>query len=167
MKVDSSLTAVHDREYKTDVSTQSGSITGTFLLGTSARLETSSASINAEFTPYDSQAASKLETRSSSGFTRVEVLSAYKNGGKAFKGLRSEHVSAGSGGVEVRYPGEWEGKIDAAVSSGSISVRGDGVVVDEAGQYGGGHVRAHKGEGESRIEARAGSGSVRVRIGNS
>ena len=95
------------------------------------------------------------------------MYSAYKNGGKAFKGLRSEHVSAGSGAVDVRYPSEWEGKIDAAASSGSISVKGEGVVVDEAGKYGGGHVRAHKGESESRIEARSQSGSVRVSIGNS
>jgi DUF4097 and DUF4098 domain-containing protein YvlB len=97
----------------------------------------------------------------------VEVRSAYKNGGKAFKDLRSEHVSDGSGSLGLRYPGEWEGTIDAAASSGSISVKGNGVVVDEKEQYVGGHVRAHKGESDSSIEARSGSGSVRVSIGNS
>jgi hypothetical protein len=167
VKVASSLATVYDREYKTDVSTQSGAITGSFLLGSSARLTTSSGRIDAELTPYDSQATSAMYTRSSSGGTRVEVRSAYKNGGKAFKGLRGEHVSDGSGALGLRYPGEWEGRIDAAASSGSVSVKGEGVVVDEAGKWGGGHVRAHKGEGESRIEARSGSGSVRVSIGNS
>ncbi|GAB7329602.1 hypothetical protein MBLNU13_g01354t1 [Cladosporium sp. NU13] len=164
--VDSDLTTVYAREYKTDVSTQSASISGTYLLGTSARFTSSSGTIDPDIMPYDSQASSALHTRSSSGGTRVQVRSAYKDGGKAFKDLRSEHVSSGSGGVEVRYPREWEGKIDAATGSGSISVRGEGVVVDEAGKYGGGHVRAHKGEGESRIEARAGSGSVRIGVGN-
>lgn len=165
--VDSNLATLYDREYKTDVSTQSASITGTFLLGASARFTTSSGAINADLTPYDSQAPSALHTRSSSGITRMEVLGAHKNGGKAFKDLRSEHVSAGSGGLELRYPRVWEGKIDAATGSGSISVKGEGVVVDEAGHYGGGHVRAHKGESDSIIEARAGSGSVRLSIGPS
>ena len=164
--VDSDLTTVHAREYKTDVSTQSASISGTYLLGATARFETSSGRIDAEITPYDSQASSALHTRSSSGAARVQVRSAYKNGGKAFEELRGEHVSSGSGGIEVRYPREWEGKIDAVTGSGSIRVGGEGVVVDEAGKYGGGHVRAHKGEGESRIEARAGSGSVRIGVGN-
>jgi len=164
--VDSDLTTVYDREYKTDVSTQSASISGTYLLGASARFTTSSGRIDPEITPYDSQAASALHTRSSSGATRVQVRSAYKNGGKAFKELRGEHVSAGSGGIEVRYPREWEGVIDAVTGSGSIRLEGEGVVVDEKGQFGGGHVRAHKGEGESRIEARAGSGSVRIGVGN-
>ena len=167
VQVDSSLATVYDREYKTDVSTQSGSIRGTFLLGATARFTSSSGTIDAAVTPYDSQASSALYTHSSSGGTRVEVYSAYKNGGKAFKGLRSEHVSAGSGMVDVRYPSEWEGRINAAASSGSISIKGEGVVVDEAGKYGGGHVKAHKGESDSSIEARSQSGSVSVSIGKS
>ena len=88
------------------------------------------------------------------------------NSGQAFAALRSEHVSDGSGGIEVRYPGEWEGRIEAAVSSGCIKIQGSGVVVDEEGPFTGGRVRAHKGEGgESRIEARSGSGGVRVDVG--
>lgn len=165
--VSSNLTTLYDREYKTDVSTQSASIMGTFLLGSSARFTTSSGVIMADLTPYDSQASSALHTRSSSGITRMEVFGAHKNGGKAFKDLRSEHVSAGSGGLDLRYPRQWEGKIDAVTGSGSISVKGEGVVVDEAGQYGRGHVRAHKGGSDSTIEARTGSGSVRLSIGPS
>ena len=165
--VTSNTATPHDREYRTDVSTQSASIFGTFLLGASARFATSSGSINADLTPLDSRASSALHTRSSSGATRVEVFGARKNGGEAFRGLRCEHVSAGSGALDLRYPRVWEGEIDAVTGSGSISVRGEGVVVDEAGQFGGGHVRAHKGKSDSRIEARAGSGSVRISIGPS
>jgi hypothetical protein len=165
VQVDTGLTTVHERDYRTDVSTQSASITGTFLLGGTARFTSSSGSINAELTPYDSQVSSSLNTRSSSGYTRAEVLSAYRNGGKVFTGLRSEHVSSGSGAVELRYPGEWEGKIDAAAGSGYISVKGDGIVIDEARQYDS-RVRAHKGEGDSSIHVRTGSGSVRIGVGN-
>ena len=165
VKVNSGLTTVHEREYKTDVSTQSGSIRGTFLLGANARFATSSGSIVTELTPYDSQASSVLHTRSMSGLTQVEVLSAYQRGGKAFTGLRSEHVSAGSGSVELRYPSEWEGKIDAAATSGVVIIKGEGVVIDEARQYSA-HVRAHKGEGNGSIEVKSGSGSVRVNVGN-
>lgn len=165
--VNSRFTKVHEREYRTDVSTQSASITGTFLLGAIARFTTSSGAINADILPYDSQAlggSSLLHTRSSSGITRLNVRSAYQNGEKVFKGLRSEHESVGSGGLDLRYPDEWEGRITAAVSSGSVNIRGKGVVVDEASQYGE-HVRAHKGEGDCSIEARTGSGSVELGIG--
>jgi hypothetical protein len=78
--------------------------------------------------------------------------------------LRSEHVSSGSGSLTLRYPGEWEGKVSAYAGSGSVNVRGRGLVVDEAGQYDR-HVLAHKGEGDSTIEARTGSASVDVLIG--
>jgi hypothetical protein len=168
VQVDTGLLTVHDREYRTDVSTQSGSITGTFLLGSLARFTSSSGSINADVIPYDSQApagSSSLYTRSSSGATRVNLLNAHKNGGKVFTGLRSEHVSEGSGSLTLRYSDEWEGKMAASVGSGSVNIRGRGVVVDEASQYPGGHVRAHKGEGDSVMQLQSGSGSVDVVLG--
>lgn len=165
VRVATSTTNVYEREYKTDISSQSGTITGSYLLGSEAFFKTSSGTISADILPYDSLAlghSSSLQTRSSSGATNVRVLSAYKNAGKAFKGLRSSHESHSSGSLNLRYPGEWEGKITADVSSGSVSVKGSGVVVDEAGR----HVVAHKGEGnDSTIDARTGSASVNVVIG--
>jgi hypothetical protein len=165
VRVDSGTTNVHDREYRTDVTSQSGSVTGTYLLGSAAHFTTSSGTIIADVLPYDSQRAGSLQTRSSSGATKLNVLRAYKNGDKAFANLRSEHVSNGSGSLTLRYPGEWEGKISARASSGSVSVKGRGVVVDEASKYDR-HVLAHKGEGDSTIEARTGSASVDVLIGD-
>lgn len=164
VRVSTATTSLHEREYRTDVDTQSGSIDGTFLLGSEASFTTSSGHMNLDLLPYDSQARSSLRTRSSSAAMNVNVLGAYKNGNEVFKGLRSSHTSSGSGSVNVRYPGEWEGRIAVYTGSGKINVRGDGVVVDEARQYGG-HVLAHKGEGDCGIEARTGSASVDVLVG--
>lgn len=164
VRVSTSTTSLHEREYRTDVDTQSGSIDGTFLLGADASFTTSSGHMDVDLLPYDSQARSSLRTRSSSAAMNINVLDAYKNGNEVFKGLRSSHISSGSGSIKVRYPGEWEGKIAVDTASGSINVRGDGVVIDEARQYGG-HVRAHKGDGDCSIEARTSSASVDVLIG--
>lgn len=84
--------------------------------------------------------------------------------GKALHGLRSEHESPGSGSVSVVYAAEWEGKITAESSgSGSVSVRGEGVVVDVKV---GGRVEAHKGEeGRGSVVVRTGSGRGEVVVG--
>jgi hypothetical protein len=164
VRVDSETTNFHDRDYRTDVTSHSGSVTGTYLLGSSAHFTTSSGTIILDVLPYDSQRAGSLRTSTSSGATKAHVLSAHKNGEKAFANLRSEHESNGSGSLTLRYPGEWTGKISAYAGSGSVSVKGSGVVVDEASQYDR-HVLAHKGKGDSTIEARTGSASVDVLIG--
>jgi hypothetical protein len=164
VRVDSETTNFHDRDYRTDVTSHSGSVTGTYLLGSSAHFTTSSGTIILDVLPYDSQRAGSLRTSTSSGATKAHVLSAHKNGEKAFANLRSEHESNGSGSLTLRYPGEWTGKISAYAGSGSVSVKGSGVVVDEASQYDR-HVLAHKGKGDSTIEVRTGSASVDVLIG--
>lgn len=155
------------REYRTSVSTMSGSIKGTYLLGAATSLTSTSGTIEADLLPYDSQSeSSSLRTSSSSGAAHINVLESYRNGGKAFKGLHSVHESAGSGSIKLWYPGDWEGKIAAATGSGSVTVKGQGVVVDEASGYVK-HVAAHKGEkGGSSIEARTGSASIDVLIGS-
>jgi hypothetical protein len=155
------------------VQTVAGSIAGTFLFGSAAELSAVSGSVLAEVLyaplPASSPATNELRTASRSGATDIHVSRVGTKSGK-FARLRSVHGVAGdgaSGSVRVRYPAEWEGRIEAE-SSGSVRVEGEGVVVDGKEERGGGRksVRAHKGEdGGSSIEAKAGSGSVDVSVG--
>jgi hypothetical protein len=160
---------IPDREYRTRVETHSAPISGTYLLGLMSTFRASSGSINARVLPYDwNSYASSLHTESSSGSTNIEVLPSHIGPDKPMGRLHSFHKSsAGSGSVNLRYPSQWEGYIDAESRSGSLSVSGKDVVVDVDRHGGpGGHVLiAHKGTQNSRIEVRSGSGSVDVRIG--
>ena len=168
------------RDYETHVQTSSGSIQGTFLFSSAADLISSSGSITAGilYAPHSSSSASnthqallpsdQLKTLSNSGAKDVRVS---RVGGEAGKGkawnLHSVHGggSGASGSVSVRYPTDWEGRVEAE-SSGSLRVEGEGVVVDGEERVGGRKsVRAHKGDGGGMIDARTGSGSVDVVVG--
>lgn len=159
-----SLSSIPDREYRSTISTSSASIKGTYLLGPETSLTTSSGSIRADFlSPPPASRPAGLHTSSNSGGTRAHILSDIQDE-KALHGLRSEHESPGSGSVAVVYAAEWEGKITAeSRGSGSVSVRGEGVVVD--GKVGG-RVEAHKGEeGRGSVVVRTGSGRGEVVVG--
>lgn len=168
-----SASTIPARDYETHVQTVAGSIAGTFLFSSSGDLSAVSGSVLAEVLyaplPASSPATNELRTASRSGATDIHVSRIGTKSGK-FASLRSVHGVAGdgaSGSVRVRYPAEWEGRIEAE-SSGSVRVEGEGVVVDGKEERRGGResVRAHKGEdGGSSIEAKAGSGSVDVSVG--
>ena len=176
-----SSTTIPSRDYETQVQTSSGSIAGSYLFSSTADLASSSGSILAKIlhAPYSSldaeseEAASNvLRTASGSGATDVRVTRVGGASGEGVVGvLHGEHGAGGggaSGSVRVRYPGEWEGRIEADSSSGSLRVEGQGVVVDREEREGGRKwVRAHKGEEGSggSIGVRTGSGSVDIFVG--
>lgn len=79
------------------------------------------------------------------------------------KDLHGEHKSLGSGSVRVNYAAEWEGRISGDSRSGSVSLRGPDIVLDESASS---HVAAHKGDaGAGSLAVRTGSGSVSISVG--
>jgi len=192
----SSSDSLPTRAYKTQVQTSSGSISGSYLFNTAADLTSKFGSIMAEvlYAPFEDTSSlasslaspetpqkglpdgDELRTSSHSGATDVRVLlvgdgkarTGEKKENDGVRGLSGVHGGA-SGTVKLRYPAEWEGRIEAESGSGTVKVGGRGVVVDGEERVGGTkRVRAHKGEDVEdggRIEARAGSGSVDVSVG--
>jgi len=159
---------VPDREYLTSVSTQSGTISGTFPLGTRTVLDSHSGSLNGVelvVMPVKGSEARRLSTLSPSGSQKVRITEDYFWAGQKeawWQGMESRHESR-SGAINVAYPDSWEGMIEVETGSGSISVTGRGVEIIREGR---GRVLAQKGEkGGGKVIVRAASGSVNLRFG--
>lgn len=177
---------IPDRDYTTRVSTSSSSIKGSYILGSNAKLDSNSGSIDARILPYFANKASALRTSSGSAQTRLRLLSPYTTTtlphapynprSDILDHLKSTHKTI-SGSLHLTYPDEWEGIIDGSSTSGSIRVRGEDVEVlvdEDIGKdipgYGKNrrvmkHVTARKGYGDSRLNFETTSGSVDVLVG--
>ncbi|KAF2718293.1 hypothetical protein K431DRAFT_231190 [Polychaeton citri CBS 116435] len=171
-----------DRDYKTLVTSMSGSIKGTFLLGTEASFETASGSMQLAIHPHEiGQKHPRLSTKTHSGQTTVEIvepyvsefylrsraeadrLAAQANGmfdSGMLSSLDSSH-STSSASINLKYPDEWTGRIAAQSVSGSIKLKGEGVHVDVAQEIPGfKKTLAHKGFGSGLTDIRSVSGSI-------
>lgn len=157
---------IPNRDYHLDIRSQSGSISGTFTLGDSLKLKTSSGAITATIIPQNADTTSQLLTETVSGGQDITVLSASKQPRAMLRDLSGRHVSV-SGSTKVRYAQAWEGDISASVVSGSLSLTGRDVRVesDDKGVVGR-RVRASKGKGNGEVELQATSGSVRAQFGD-
>jgi len=157
---------IPDRDYRTTVVSQYGSVGGKLLHGRHTAIETQSSSINVQVLPYAAdQYPSTLNTKSTSGSTRLELLSPYKYAGTAMARLSSTHTTV-SGQLVLDYPDEWEGKISGQTRSGSLKLSGSDVNVIDQGSSGGGHyIVAKKGDGNSALKFSAQSGSVDATVG--
>ena len=172
---------VPERDYHTRVETSSGSITGSYILGSTATFESNSGLVDTNVLPYYADGKSTLHTDSGSAQTRLRVRSPYTTssmtspitGRDGILGhLTSTHKSR-SGALKLEYPDEWEGVVDGHSTSGSIKVHGEDleILLDE--DFGKGmpgrntykHVTARKGYGESRLNFATTSGSVDVLVG--
>jgi len=157
---------IPNRDYHLDIGCHSGSISGTFALGDSLKLKTSSGTITATIIPQNANTTSQINTETVSGSQDITVLPASKQPRSLLRDLFGRHVSV-SGTTKVRYPQTWEGDITARVVSGSIALTGRDVRVDsdEKGVVGR-RVRASKGKGNGEVEVQATSGSVRAQFGD-
>ncbi|KAI9699223.1 MAG: hypothetical protein M1820_007195 [Bogoriella megaspora] len=162
---------VPDRDYRTTVTTKTGSIHGSFLHGSATKLITTSGSITASVYPlHASSEMSGLGTVTRSGTTRLHVHDPLLESGVPVRHLYSSHDS-GSGSLHLQFPSVWEGTIKGVAESGSIHVVGKGVEVIEEGRRDVGfigpfahRILAKKGHGQSEIGFSSGSGSVSVKI---
>ncbi|KAK3077807.1 hypothetical protein LTS18_009208, partial [Coniosporium uncinatum] len=166
---------IPSREYRTSVTGGTSTTSGTFLHGHDTSLSTRTGAITASLLPYAAdEYASSLSVVTSTGQQRVTVLPPYKKGtgkeGGRIKRMTSHHSSR-TASMDLAYPQEWVGDIEAETGTGSLVVRGKNVeVVEEGGKWGGKFVRGFKGEGEHRVsggvEVRGGTGSVVLNVGD-
>jgi hypothetical protein len=160
---------IPSRDYRTKVEAFSGSIVGSYV-GTETTMHTVSGSIYADLLPHYTETQPTVHTDCQSGRTTLTVLPPYsRHSGSIFT---SEHKSTSmSGAIDIVYPQQWEGTIDGATKSGSISIKGEGVeIIEEQGK---GkllpvlrHVKARKGTGAGHMVMESFSGDVFVRVGD-
>jgi hypothetical protein len=126
-----------NRTFDTKISSFSGSIAGSLLVGGGGETMVSSrsGSLSLAFYPVNvdhGSAESTLSTSTASGSSNIKV----KNpvfGGKLTQ-LSAHHHSTGSGSMTINYPSTWEGRIHArSVGSGSVDVRGQGLQFERYG----------------------------------
>jgi hypothetical protein len=157
---------VPKREYHTTVTSQGGSINGKYIHGPLTNIESKSGSIDVDIVPYSADDyESTLVMRSQSGSQTVNLLSPYFDPGTPMSRLKSVHV-VNSGRLQLNYPEEWEGQLSGQTKSGSLQLRGSGLVDIGKGSTGGSKwVVAKKGDGASSLKFGSQSGSADVTIG--
>jgi hypothetical protein len=164
--------ATYPREYITRVKSMSGAIQGDFYVGSTGTFQTASGRIQLVIKPVmpattddDDNTKNVFRTESMSGATHVTLLEPlfvlpsitaaglteltadndmelYKSKLRTFF---SAHKST-SGRVEIYYPPQWIGHIEASTVSGRIEVSGEGVEV----------IRRDNGWVHKKLEARKG-----------
>jgi hypothetical protein len=156
------------RKYVTTVSTQSGSVSGTFPLGTHTTFDSQSGSLSGielVVMPTNTTEPRLLRTASRDGMTSVRIVNDNFWPGKKeawWYGMVSKHETQ-SGSISVEYPDSWEGTIEAESRSGSVSVRGRGVEVIRKEN---GKVIARKGGNDGgKIFVESRSGSIDLKFG--
>ena len=156
--------AIPSRKYITHVSSQSGTVSGTFLLSSMTSFTTTSGSINIMLLPatYGSDSPS-VATSGTSDSQNIVVLAGQDPTALRTLSLSSQSIS---GTITVRCPGDFEGTIFARTISGHVSVSGPGVnIVRDVHSPGSKYVEATKGSGAGRIVVGTTSGDIRVYIG--
>ena len=148
------------RMFETHITTQSGSVSGNFLLGATTEIHTGSGSISVGLSPYSfpsacncdcecdddaaTEAPSTLFTSTTGGSTNIMMKPPLNT--PALRNLTATHESRGSGSMNIVYPHVWEGEVDIrSFGSGSITAYGDGLNVL---RYGSRHVIGEKGKAE-------------------
>jgi hypothetical protein len=150
-----------NRTLDINVSTSSGSISGSILAANGGTTELSTRSGSQSITVYTVGAGKKakttrLLTSSNSGSQWIKVVSSSEE----LRALESKHLVSGSASMMINYPSQWMGKVHAYVDgSGHVSMSGS----DLETQGGGSNIYGWRGDGDLKeVEVHArGSGSLR------
>ena len=158
---------IPSRLYSTKIDSKSGSIHGDYIHGLNTDIYTASGSIDTNILPYSANSTgSWLRTETVNGGIRVNVLPPYENPKDILKRLRSVHKTK-SGSLKIKYPQQWEGKIEAVTMSGHVDLDGKDVKVLKAWKGPVGvHLIAQKGRGSSGMDLGRVSGSIKATIGD-
>ncbi|KAI5205719.1 hypothetical protein E4T39_02860 [Aureobasidium subglaciale] len=159
--------AIPPRNYHTEVDSKSGSVHGDYIHGLSTDIASGSGSIDVNILPYSVESTgSWLRTETQGGGIHVNVMSPYGDANGTIGNLRSVHKSK-SGSLHIKYPQQWEGKIEAETMSGGVKLRGKDVRIlrSWSGPVGS-HVVAQKGHASSAMDIGTVSGSVDATIGD-
>lgn len=159
-----SITSVPARDYQTTLKSLSGSIQATLLHGSRTSLRSLNGRISADLYPYGhNNTRTDINTHSQSGSTDVTVHSSLSHPTDPIKKLYSDHHGL-SGRLNLWYPAQWQGTVQASTLSGSIDLDWDGlrVVKDEKKGWIKRSVEAVRGEGEGRLVISSKSGSLNL-----
>ncbi|THY97074.1 hypothetical protein D6C93_04578 [Aureobasidium pullulans] len=158
---------IPSRLYSTKIDSKSGSIHGDYIHGLNTDIYTASGSIDTNILPCSANSTgSWLRTETVNGGIRVNVLPPYENPKDILKRLRSVHKTK-SGSLKIKYPQQWEGKIEAVTMSGHVDLDGKDVKVLKAWKGPVGvHLIAQKGRGSSGMDLGTVSGSIKATIGD-
>ncbi|KEQ96050.1 hypothetical protein AUEXF2481DRAFT_658783 [Aureobasidium subglaciale EXF-2481] len=155
------------RDFHTKVESKSGSVHGDYIHGLNTDIVTASGSIDVNVLPYISKSTgSWLRTETQMGGICVNVMPPYEDAKGTIGHLRSVH-KAKSGSLDINYPQQWEGKIEAETMSGTVRLHGKDVKILKTwnGPVGE-HVMAQKGQASSAMDLGTVSGSVDATIGD-
>jgi hypothetical protein len=155
------------RDYRTTITSRSGTVGGTILHGTQTTIEKETGDMNINIFPFRSgKGISSLTTYQGSGVTTIEVLKPdLRQSGNSLTKISSSHTSR-SGNMKLKYPEEWQGSIYGEAKSGILDFKGDNVTVVERGGAGRpNYIRAQKGDGESKLKFVIDSGIVETTVG--
>lgn len=158
---------IPDRLYQTKIDSGSGSISGNLIHGLVTDIHTGSGSVNLNVLPFSANnTGSWFRTDTQGGMTRVNLLPPFKDPESTISRLRSVHKSR-TGSVNVVYPQQWEGRIEAVTMTGSLKLHGKDVreLKRWTGPVGA-HVVAQKGSGSSGMDIGSSSGSVDATVGD-
>jgi len=156
--------AAQTRVLMTDISTQSGSVSGDVVHGNGGKTSISTQSGSVHVSIYtvgvtEDDPTSILSISTTHGSQNVNVLAPLAST-EAVRAIEGTHTVRGSGSMNIRYPTEWEGVVHVkAHGMGSVSADGRGLVVQKEGR---GELYGYKGmkEGKTIEILEQGSGSV-------
>lgn len=122
------------RPYEIEIETDSGAISGQFIVSTSVRLSTKGGIINATLVPIASGLRRNVSifTQTTLGSQQIQLtdpvyLHGFQRGISAK--VQAAHLSHHGGSMHIKYPSSWAGAVRAQPGSGSISLVGQGLEV--------------------------------------
>ncbi|KAF2114537.1 hypothetical protein BDV96DRAFT_100675 [Lophiotrema nucula] len=158
---------IPERDYQVSIDTTVGSVDGTFIHGSKTNITSVAGFITADFVPYLSGSKeSTMETKTSSGQTKLKIRSPYKKADGAVAKMTSLHKTV-SGAIDLTYPQEWEGHLEGSTLNGSLHLQGKDLELIHQDQdvSGGSRIEAKKGQGNSQMVFGTVSGSIDVKVG--
>lgn len=125
------------RPYEIEIESDSGTISGRFIVSTSVHLSTKSGSINTTLIPIASDTVQNVSilTQTTSGSQQIHLTdpvymySSRRDGSSSTTRAPAAHFSHGGGSMQIRYPADWTGVVRAPPGSGSVSLVGQGMNV--------------------------------------
>ena len=161
--------SIPSRDYRTILGATSGSIDADLVHGTSTQIHGSSGHVKVALSPVGPvNEISSIEVLTHSGSQAVTIRPSLTNLGEPMRKLYGSYVH-GTGSLRLKYPDEWEGKIEGRTMSGSVRIRWDSVRTirdgkDETRLWR--NIKAVRGQGEGTIFFEGASGSVDLQGGS-
>lgn len=136
-----------ERTYRTHIETLTGQISAELFHGGAGGetvLEAATGMLDLRITPIGDM-ESRIQTSTRTGLSKVTVDAPMQ--GTSLKNLTAVHKSRATGMLDIRYPGEWEGRVHAwSQGTGVVDVKGDGLNFQTVGK----DVYAWRGDNASK-----------------